>query len=750
MTSTGAAGEQAGTAPNGPSSLSIDLRLQRRTGDAGGPAVVATDLDGTITYWNAAAERLLGWTADDLLGRHVSSITAATDDSLTSEQIQGGLTRLEPYAGEFVLHVHGRDPVPVLIATNPILDRGQPAGTVAVLLDISDRVGAEHRADRRAAQINAVATVGQMALARTNLTELLDGALQVAVAALDGDLGSAFLAEEDGNLRMLAAVGLPPELLGVHRIPPGHGSLAGYTLAHDGPTVVDDLATETRFTPPPVLLEAGAVSGITAVLRAEGRAEGVIAVYRRSHRPFEPGDIDALQSIANVLGHAVERQRTQQQLSRLAITDQLTGLPNRALFVDRLQHTLAHLDEGRACVLFVDLDGFQDTNDALGHAAGDELLRAVAARLVSTVDEGCTVARFGGDEFAILCAPVSGPAEAVLRAQAVADAVASRPFEVDGRTTSSSVTIGVVVAEADADPDEVLRDADAAMHRAKTRGRGSVELFDAELREAVLARLHLVEELESACQAGQLVLHFQPEVWLDGRQEVWAEALVRWEHPERGLLPPGEFIDVAEETGLIVPLGNQVLVAAAEQLAAWLELGPGKAPTSISVNVSARQLVDGDLVALAGDLVRSLRLPSGSLWIELTETAILHDPQQAMALVAELKRLGVGVAIDDFGTGYSSLTYARMLPIDAIKVDRSFVAEMLTDRRDEGIVRATVSLARSFGIMSVAEGVERPEQLDRLRSIGCDLAQGYLFCRPGPAAEIEAWVQERALRPARS
>ncbi|HLT15560.1 MAG TPA: EAL domain-containing protein [Acidimicrobiales bacterium] len=750
MTSTGAAGHRTRPAPKGSTSLAIDLQLQRRAGDAGGPAVVATDLDGTITYWNAAAERLFGWPASDLIGRHVSTIGAASERSLTSEQIQGGLTRLEPYAGEFVLHVEGRDPVPVLIATNPILDRGRPAGTVAVLLDVSDRVGAQHQANQRAAQITAVASVGQMAVDRANLSDLLDGALQVAVEALDADLGSAFLVEEDGDLRMLAAVGLPTDLIGTHRIPPGPYSLAGYTLERADPTVVDDLASETRFTPPPVLLAAGAVSGVTAVLRAEQRAEGVIAVYRTDPRPFEPGDVEVLQSIANVLGHAIERQRVQQALSHLAITDQLTGLPNRVLFVDRLQQTIAQLGSAAAGVLFVDLDGFQDTNDALGHAAGDQLLRAVAERLVAAVDEGDTVARFGGDEFAVLLERVSGPAEAVRRARALAEAVASRPFDVDGRATSSTVTIGVVVVRGEADPAEVLRDADAAMHRAKSRSRGSVELFDAELREAVLARLRLTEELEAACQAGQMVLHYQPEVWLDGRGEVWAEALVRWEHPERGLLAPGAFIDVAEETGLILELGNQVLVAAAQQLAAWLELGPGKAPTSVSVNVSARQLVDGDLVELVGDLLRSLRLPPGSLWIELTETAILTDPELAMAVVADLKRLGVGVAIDDFGTGYSSLTYARMLPIDAIKVDRSFVAGMLSDRRDEGIVRATISLARSFGILSVAEGVEEPAQLERLRGLGCHLAQGYLLCRPGPAADVEAWVQERALRPAPS
>jgi len=748
--SRGEAGEadqpRGGHGPGTPPSaapLAVDLRLRARTLDAVGPAVVVTDLEGHITYWNAGAERLLGWPAEAVLNRPVEVISSASDDALTSDQIRRGLTRQAAYTGEFALAVGGLDPVPVLITTSPILaGDGRTTGTVAVLVDISDRVAAEQEANLRAAQMTAVAAVGEMAFMQTSLAALLDGALQHAVRALGAEVGSVFVVEDD-ELRMVAAVGLPRRLLGKHRVPFGSGSLAGYTLERDDPTVVEELAAEARFHPPPVLLEAGVVSGATAVMRVDGRGEGVIGVYTRHRRTFDDDDLNVLRSIANVLAHAMERERTHRELSRMAITDGLTGLPNRVLFLDRLEHALAHLDDGHfVSVLFGDLDGFKDVNDAWGHTAGDDLLRAAAQRLGLHVREGDTVARFGGDEFAVLCEDVTGPEEAAAIAQGLAEAMAAEPFRIEDREVRATISLGVVVSDGSGSAATLLRDADAAMYRAKSAGRGRVELFDEDLRNRVLARLELTNELIAAIGSDQLVVHFQPELAIGG-SEVWAEALVRWQHPTRGLLPPGEFIDLAEETGLIMPIGQQVLTKAAEQLARWLAAGPGRAPTAVSVNVSARQLMEGDLVLLAADLVHRLQLPPGSLWIELTETAILRDPDQAITILNELKALGVGVAIDDFGTGYSSLTYARRFPVDALKIDRSFIAGMLEDPRDEGIVRATVSLARSFGILSIAEGVEEAGQLEALRDLGCDLAQGYLLCRPGPAEAIEAWVQAR-------
>jgi diguanylate cyclase (GGDEF)-like protein/PAS domain S-box-containing protein len=727
--------------PASTSDLAVDLRLIGRLVEGTEPAVIVTDLDGRITYWNAGAERLLGWPAEKVLHQSVEVISAASADSLTSEQIHRGLTRQASYTAEFALQVGEREPVPVLVTTSPILDdRGRATGTVAVLVDISDRVAAERDARLRATQMTAVAAVGELAIAHTSLVALLDSALRQAVQALDADVGTVFLVE-DHDLRMAASVGLPSRLAGSHRVPFGDRSLAGYTLERDDPTVVEDLASETRFVPPPTLLDAGVVSGATAVMRVGGRGEGVIGVYSRRRRSFDADDLNVLRSIANVLAHAMERDRAHQHLSRIAITDELTGLPNRVLFLDRLEHALANLDPGSVVgVLYGDLDGFKHVNDALGHAAGDELLRAAATRLLDGVREGDTVARFGGDEFAVLCEGVADPQEAAQIAQALAAAVASEPWQVEGHEVNASISLGVVVSDGTDDAATLLRDADAAMYRAKSAGPGRVELFDEDLRGTVLSRLERTNELVAAIAEEQLVVHYQPEVAIRGT-EVWAEALVRWAHPTRGLLPPSEFIDLAEETGLIVPLGQQVLVTAAEQLARWRAMGSDEAPSAVSVNVSARQLTEGDLVGLVADLTASLQLPAWSLWLELTETAILRDLDQAIATLTELKGLGVGVAIDDFGTGYSSLAYARKFPVDAFKIDRSFIAGMTDDPRDEGIVRATVSLAHSFGILSIAEGVEEPAQMEGLRRLGCDYAQGYLLCRPGPPEVIEAWVR---------
>jgi diguanylate cyclase (GGDEF)-like protein/PAS domain S-box-containing protein len=718
--------------------LTVELRLRRAWLEEHGAAVVVTDVHGTIQSWNAAAERLFGIPATSVLHRSVEELTGA-EGALSSEQIRRGLTRSEAFAGEFELIRHG-EAIPLHLAASPILaSDGTVTGTVSVIVDIRDRVRAEQAAHTRAAQMTAVAAVGELAVVQTSLSALLDGALRHTVQALGAEIGSILMLDGD-ELRLDASVGLPEDLLGVHRVALGPASMAGFTLDQNDPTTVTDLAAEERFVAPPVLLELGVVSGATAVMHVEGRAEGVLSVYTRTPRTFDVDDVNVLRSIANVLGHAIERERVHQQLSRMAITDALTGLPNRVLFVDRLEHALAHLDGAFVSVAFGDLDGFKDVNDALGHAAGDALLRAAAQRLADHVREGDTVARFGGDEFAVLFEGVSGPEEAAAIAQGLARAVAAEPLSAADREVHVSISMGVVVAGHDDDPSTLLRDADAAMYRAKSAGRGHVELFDEGLRASVLARLDLTNDLIEGIAAGQLVVHYQPEVRIDG-DDVWAEALVRWQHPTRGLLMPADFIDLAEETGLIVPIGEQVLIAAAEQMARWAALGSERAPSAVSVNVSARQLVDGDLVDLTRDLLATLSLAPGSLWFELTETAILHDPDRALAVLNELKGLGVGLAIDDFGTGYSSLSYARMFPVDAFKIDRSFINGMTTDPRDEGIVRATISLARSFGILSVAEGVETEEELSELSRLGCDLAQGYLLCRPGPPDTIEAWVQ---------
>ena len=721
------------------------VRFQARLLDAVGEAVLATRPDGTITYWNAAAERLFGWRADEAIGVDVIELIRVVAPDGEAARILALIASGESYTGELLLQRRDGTSFHALITDSPIVDdAGIVTGVIGVTIDIGDRVRAETEARARAVQTAAVAAVGEVAVSQTSMSALLEVALAHAVTALQADFGSILLTEGD-VLRLQASVGLPPELLEVQIIPTGAASLAGFTLTADDPVVVRDLRTDDRFTRPPALLAAGAVSGITTVLRVAGRGAGVLSVYTRHERSFDTDDVNVLRSIANVVAHAMERDQVHRQLSRIAVTDEFTGLPNRVLFLDRLEHALQQRTGDKVAVIFGDLDRFKDVNDALGHAAGDHLLRAAAARLTDSVRPADTVARFGGDEFAILSEHVADPLAAIALAERLASAVSSEPVRIDGREIHVTISMGVVVADTlGADPATLLRDADAAMYRAKAGGRGRVELFDEDLRATAAERLDLTNELVAGLGRGELVVHYQPEVELGGTT-VWAEALVRWRHPERGMLMPADFIDLAEDTGLIVPVGQQVLEQAALQMARWTRMPPGHAPSSVSVNISARQLVEGDLVPLTTNLLADLQLDPRCLWFELTETALLREPERAISTLHDLKELGVGLAIDDFGTGYSSLTYARMLPVDALKIDRSFVSGMGTDLRDAGIVRATIGLARSFDILAIAEGVETQEQLDELRRLGCHFAQGYLLSRPGEPEAIEAWVRARSV-----
>jgi diguanylate cyclase (GGDEF)-like protein len=428
----------------------------------------------------------------------------------------------------------------------------------------------------------------------------------------------------------------------------------------------------------------------------------------------------------------------------------LTGLPNRALFLDRLDHALARLqrDPGLVGVLFIDLDRFKIINDTAGHEAGDEVLRSVAALFEAVLRPGDTVARLGGDEFAVCCENLREAGEAVALADRLSAAV-SLPFVVENREFFVSPSIGVVLGRGakGESASTLLRDADAAMYVAKDRGRGRVEVFDQGMREDVVRRAEVAAELRHALQRNEFCLHFQPLVGLADGELRGFEALLRWEHPERGLVPPGDFIDVAEETNLIVPIGQWVLEEAARQLAAWRDELP-EHPITISVNLSARQLSDPDLVRTVRSAIETCEIEASALCLEITESVLMEDAQTSVTTLRNLKALGVELSIDDFGTGYSSLAYLKRFPVDYLKIDRSFVNGIGRESEDTVIVKAVVDLGAALGLAVVAEGVETQAQLDELRRIGCDAAQGYWWSIPLPPAEAVRvaadWKGERA------
>jgi diguanylate cyclase (GGDEF)-like protein/PAS domain S-box-containing protein len=439
-----------------------------------------------------------------------------------------------------------------------------------------------------------------------------------------------------------------------------------------------------------------------------------------------------------------DRKRMEVELERLALYDPLTGLPNRALFGDRLRHVLARRGRDSAtAVYFLDLDRFKRINDSLGHGAGDEVLREVAERLSAVVRPEDTVARFGGDEFTVLCESVGG----VLEAVSIADRL-QRPLRQSLRAAGAelrlSASIGVALVEADdnGDGQHLIEDADAAMYRAKERGGARTELFDSAMRDNAVRAMRIEQELQRALEQGELRVFYQPGVDLATGQVVGAEALVRWEHPHRGLIVPDRFLSVAEETGLIVPLGMWVMSETCQHLAEW-QSRPETAHLHLSVNLSARELTHPDLVSSVLGCVRESGVDPHSLTIEVTESTAMADGDTGFRALRDLNSEGIRVAIDDFGTGYSSLEQLRRMPVDIVKVDRSFVSGMSADSTDREIVAAVVGMGRALKLCVVAEGIETPEQAEALRELGCDIGQGYLYAKPLRAAEMDELAQSR-------
>jgi diguanylate cyclase (GGDEF)-like protein/PAS domain S-box-containing protein len=440
-----------------------------------------------------------------------------------------------------------------------------------------------------------------------------------------------------------------------------------------------------------------------------------------------------------------ERKELEDELAHNAFHDALTNLANRTLFNDRLAHAFDRRGRtaGTLAVLFVDLDDFKGVNDGLGHAAGDELLGQIAARLLRHVRAVDTVARLGGDEFAILVEDAPDDDAVLDVASHILEAL-HEAFVVDGTPIMVHASIGIATtASATASAEELMRQADVAMYAAKAGGKARFAMYDESMDAAVLGRLRLEAELRRAIDADELVVHYQPEVDLETGHVVALEALVRWNHPERGIIPPLEFIPIAEDSGLIVPLGRQVLHEACKQARAWHAQLPDRAPVGISVNLSPRELAQPDLVPAIREVLQRTGLPAASLTLEITETVVMADFAGSAEKLRALQALGVRVAIDDFGTGYSSLSYLERLPIDILKIDKSFV-DRLEASEDPVMVRAITQLADALRLQLVAEGVEHPGQAAELRSLGCHLGQGYYFARPLPSEAVGRLLERDA------
>ncbi|MGH9002760.1 MAG: putative bifunctional diguanylate cyclase/phosphodiesterase, partial [Acidimicrobiia bacterium] len=438
-------------------------------------------------------------------------------------------------------------------------------------------------------------------------------------------------------------------------------------------------------------------------------------------------------------------------LREAAVHDALTGLPNRKLLVDRLDQALARQlrSNRQVALLFLDLDRFKLLNDSRGHAIGDQVLVTMAERLRKVVRPSDTVARFGGDEFVVVCEDVDCVNEATGLAERIAGSLEA-PFAVEGGEVFLSVSVGISMAGPGSVAEELLRDADAAMYRAKERGRSRVEFFDEGMRTEAGVRLEVQNALHRALERDELRLVYQPVIDLPTGRMVGVEALLRWAHPDQGILPPALFVPMAEELGLIVPIGTWVFARAAAQWAQWQAVAPRTAPMMLAVNLSTRQLRDPGVVEAFRRIIEETGIDPKSVCLELTETVLMEDPYLYLQPLRDLKALGLRLALDDFGTGHASLSYLKRFPFDVLKIDRSFVRGLGRDEADRAIVRGVIDMAHALGLQVVAEGIEDQEHLVELRALGCDLAQGYHIARPLPAEAISALLAPARLEVSRT
>jgi diguanylate cyclase (GGDEF)-like protein len=639
-----------------------------------------------------------------------------------------------------------RDPRPSVTISAGVACYPEDGRTKDELVAVADRALYMVKGDSRRQPEPTVAdpyvrALDETALAlldRTDPNAMLSTILDRASSVLGTPHGWVDLVESDAN-RLVLRVGL--------------GMLAGQ---EEGSIALDEgVGGEVVRTGQPfavadydawpgrsVTVAAGWQLGATiaAPLKSAGRVIGVLGLAAgATARTWSERDLETLSSFARLAAIGLENARLVDVAQRGALYDPTTGLPNRELLADRIAHSLAGHGtdaDGSIGVILLDLDRFKVVNETLGHVAGDRLLMAVGQRLVNSLRPGDTVARFGGDEFALVLDPVANAAEAHHIAERIAQEL-HEPFPLNGRDWFLTASIGIALAAPGrGSPDDLLREAEIAMVRAKGNAGQRHFLFEPSMSDQTLERLDLENDLRRALDRDELRVHYQPIVSLVSGAVAGFEALVRWQHPTRGLVPPLAFIPMAEETGLIVPLGRWVLDAACRQATVWnaTRTGKGTPPLFVSVNLSARQFTQTDLVEDVRQTLAHTGLEADALELEITESVLMDQSEAGIRALRDLRGLGVRLVLDDFGTGYSSLSYLKHLPLDTIKIDRTFVAG-IEETADRSIVDAVIALAHGLGIGVVAEGIETDEQADRLRELGCDLGQGYLFSRPVPAEQ---------------
>jgi diguanylate cyclase (GGDEF)-like protein/PAS domain S-box-containing protein len=655
--------------------------------------IFRTELDGTITFVNARLAEILGgieFLSCDTAPIHPEDLPAVVD-AWTVAQVDHS-----PFSSRFRIRRPDGQLRWVDVECRALRDSfGQPTGWVGSCRDANDELSTMAHLQR----------LSEILEVTTDLVAMIDSTGRLTHA----------------NAAMRKRFGIPVE---------------GPLPAIDASTLYAPYERQRfRSEAIPTAERDDVWSGELDLMLFDGTTVPVSQVMVAHRHP--DGTIDYFSAITRDLS---EQRMFEAQLAKAEWYDPITALPNRSFFIDAVK---VCLDRGvrshhRMAVLLADIDHFKLVNDSLGHAAGDDMLRAVAERLRSAAGPSSLLARFGSDEFCLLMEDVDSELVAVSLAERIADQL-SAPVEIGGDPIFITVSTGIALSSNGSgqdSPESLLRDAHAALHRAKDRGRARSEMFIEDFRSTAVNQLRTASDLHRALDGREFRVVYQPEIDLRSGHVVGVEALVRWHHPERGLVPPAEFIPLAEQTGLITGIGNWVLSSAIAQAAEWSQARWNGTGLLVWVNLSARQLGDRDLVEQVSGSLRQHGVPPHQLGLEITETALLQDAEGAVAALGALRTLGVRLAIDDFGTGYSSLSYLKRLPVDAVKVDRSFVDGLALDGDDSAIVAAVTGMARALRLTTIAEGVESVGQLYALRRLGCDLAQGFFFSTPQPPSHI--------------
>ncbi len=632
--------------------------------------------------------------------------------------------------------------------------RGPQAAVHKLLCDALDKQA--FFAEREREQYRLLAQIPLAA----NESDTVDGALQIALdricTGLGWSVGHVYRTEEgsSGGLFSLPVWHLSPaeqfemfqKISDVSCFTAGV-DLPGRALANRGPIWISDLAQLFASARAKAACHSGLQSAFAVPIPSGKKVWGVMEFFSLEAHPTDHYLLEFMMALAAQLGRVVERKQYEQQLVHNAFHDSLTGLPNRAVFLDHLNLSLARSKRNKEylfAVLFLDLDRFKIINDSLGHLLGDRVLTEVASRIHAVLRTNDTVARFGGDEFAILLDDLGEMSNVPRTVERIRKELQA-PIQTGEREVFTSASIGVVLSSADYESAEnILQDSDIALYHAKQQGRSRFVIFDSAMRERVLRTLQVETELRQALERRELRVFYQPIVSLENGRIVSFEALLRWQHPQRGLIAAGEFLPVAEETEIILPISQWILHEVCQQLRGWQQQFPSDPPLSVSVNLTSKYLAKPDLVEEIMQAIEENHLDPRSLRLEITESQIMEDPAAVSKTLMELGQYGVQVSIDDFGTGYSSLSYLSSFRVQALKIDYSFINKLNGENRDAAIVRAVVGLGLNLGLEVVAEGVERPDQLDFLRTVQCQYAQGYYFCKPLDQQSADRLLGERA------